>query len=166
MFYVAYVDPVGDTGDRLAQSVPREALVFGTAAITCGGGLEGAQTCRTLTHGRSVRTSNWGESCHCVGPLLLFLRLDLFALRLFEFNGSHACGELALTARLCKRDRRPSSSECLLVCAAVDSGERETWTASRGGPVWVEGRRELQLVSQSLETQDATRNESVHFPPL
>ena len=30
---VAHVDPVDDTGDRLAQSVPRETLVFRAAAI-------------------------------------------------------------------------------------------------------------------------------------
>ena len=126
MFDVGLVGLVGDTGDRLVQSVPREAFVFGTAAILRGDGLEGAQSCRTLTHGQSMRTSTWSKSCHRVGTLLLFLRLDLFALRLFEFNGSHACGELALRARLCKRDRRPSSSECLLVYTAVETGERET----------------------------------------
>ena len=36
MFDVGLVGLVGDTGDRLVQSVPREAFVFGTAAILRG----------------------------------------------------------------------------------------------------------------------------------
>ena len=60
MFDVARVDRVDDTGDRLAQGVARETLVFGTAAILCRGGLqvEGrADVQGAYTHRRSVRTS-------------------------------------------------------------------------------------------------------------
>ena len=45
---IAHVDPVDDTGDRLAQSVLRERLVFRTATILWRGGLEGAQSWRGM----------------------------------------------------------------------------------------------------------------------
>jgi len=51
MFDVAHVDPVDDTGDRLKSSIPRETLIFGTAAILFHrSGLEGAQLCRGHVH--------------------------------------------------------------------------------------------------------------------
>ena len=50
MFDVAHVDPVDDTGDRLAQRVPRETLVLGTAVILCRGGLEGSQSSKGHVH--------------------------------------------------------------------------------------------------------------------
>jgi len=50
MLDVAHVDPVGDTGDQLAQSIPRKMSVFRAIAILCRSDLEGAQPHRGHVH--------------------------------------------------------------------------------------------------------------------
>ena len=54
MLDVAHVDPVGDTGDRLVQSIPRKTSVFRAIAILCCGGLEGVQPHRGHVHTAGV----------------------------------------------------------------------------------------------------------------
>ena len=89
MLDVAHADPVDDTGDRLAQSVPRRSLDNSALLRSCV-----AATCIWKAHGRARGrvhtaergTSSWQTFAITSKSFYFSLRLAHFASRLSDFS--------------------------------------------------------------------------------
>ena len=142
MFDIRNIDPVDDTGDRLAQRIPRKALILGTRPVRRRRLPQRPQTRRRHVHAAGpARRRQLGKLGLCVEffdlarLLLLFFPLLLLALQLF------------LPPLL---SRVPKTRRIELECVVID---RRLGLMSRRSMVWAdlveqvrnEGRRRVVL---------------------